>query len=123
MDATPRQSLLLENATVANPEAPDDSAALNKSAAQPSVSFGRGGISLAYDAPLPNDAPVSLGKVAFRCSFPAEHREIVGEGYVRWRSRAEGKVGIEFVWLAPECRSWVTQQIAAAHPRSFIPSG
>ena len=49
-------------------------------------------------------------------------RELAGEGYVRWRSRADSRVGIEFAFLDAGCRAWVLEEIAAAAPRSFIPS-
>jgi CheY-like chemotaxis protein len=124
MESAPRQTLRIENAVVDRTNPPHAGAALGRegSGSHPSVRFGKGGFSMAYDQSLASNAPVSLGKVAFRCSFPEGPHEILGEGYVRWRSRTEGKVGIEFTWLDPACRPWVIEQIEAAQPRSFIPS-
>jgi hypothetical protein len=47
---------------------------------------------------------------------------MVGGGYVRWRSRTDEQVGVEFAFLDESCRSWVLEDITAANPPSFIPS-
>jgi CheY-like chemotaxis protein len=77
--------------------------------------LGRGGFSVRYDEPL------GLSKVAFECRFGSD--EIVtGEGYVRWYTRAEQTVGIEFAYLDAVCRDRLLEQIASTQPRSFIPN-
>ena len=83
---------------------------------QHSICLGRGGFSAHYSGPM------ALGKVAFSCHFSSEKREMAGEGYVRWRSRSDDKVGIEFAFLDASCRSWLLEEIAATSPQSFIPS-
>jgi CheY-like chemotaxis protein len=76
-----------------------------------------------------------LGKIAFHCVFvqpeepsaapetePGPLPDLVGQGYVRWRSRADQTVGIEFAFLESPGREWVLAQIEAAAPRSYIPA-
>jgi CheY-like chemotaxis protein len=77
--------------------------------------LGQGGFCIRYPKPL------SLGKVAFRCSFTSPRRDITGEGYVRWYSKAEKSAGIEITFLDEESRVWFSNSIAAAKPLSFIP--
>jgi hypothetical protein len=81
-----------------------------------SISIGRGGFS-AHAA-----GPLSLGKVAFDCHLDGHPCHVTGQGYVRWSSRADQTVGIEFVYLDPACRSCVIDEIDRTHLRSFIPS-
>jgi len=81
---------------------------------QGAILLGRGGFSSHYAG------PIALGKVAFQCEI-ASRGELAGEGYVRWRSRLDTKVGIEFVFLDSRCRSWLLREIADTNPRSFIP--
>jgi CheY-like chemotaxis protein len=80
------------------------------------VHLGRGGFSTRYAGPL------TLGKVAFNCPMDTEQREIIGQGYVRWRSRSDDKVGVEIAFLDLCCRRWVLEEIDAISPQSFIPS-
>jgi CheY-like chemotaxis protein len=77
--------------------------------------LGRGGFSTRATEPL------RLGKVAFQCCFADKKREMSGQGYVRWMSRDGQKVGIEFAYLEPACRSWVAEEITSSLPSSFIP--
>jgi CheY-like chemotaxis protein len=79
------------------------------------VCLGRGGFS--GSSP---DA-VGLGKVSFQCNFSSGRPAMSGQGFVRWYSKADHAVGIEFTFLDPPCRSWVLKEIATADPRSFIP--
>jgi len=81
-----------------------------------SIHLGRGGFSGRTEESL------ILGKVSFQCKFSSGQPEMSGQGIVRWYSRADQAVGIEFCFLDPPCRSWVLKEIAAASPRSFIPS-
>jgi CheY-like chemotaxis protein len=80
------------------------------------IRLGRGGFSSHYVG------PIALGKVAFRCDFSSKRPEMAGGGFVRWRSRLDNQVGIEFAFLDPGCRSWLLEEIAAMTSRSFIPS-
>lgn len=81
-----------------------------------SIDLGRGGFSGHTEEPL------ILGKVSFQCQIGSGQAEMSGQGIVRWYSRSDQAVGIEFTFLDPPCRSWVLKEIAAANPRSFIPS-
>ena len=103
MTQAPRQSLLIE----ANH--------IDKTASPTTVGLGCGGFSACISV------PISPGKVAFRLLLADSAVEIVGEGYVRWRSRNDCKVGIEIAYLDPGCTNWLTDAIDSAAPRSFIP--
>jgi hypothetical protein len=87
--------------------------------------LGRGG----FSTRAPN--VFGLGKIAFHCVFAQPEGqslavdpppELIGQGYVRWRSRADQTVGIEFAFLESPGREWILSQIEAASPRSYIPS-
>jgi CheY-like chemotaxis protein len=87
-----------------------------EAAEQEPVRLGRGGFSTHYAG------TITLGKVAFHCDIGSGNPEMIGEGYVRWRSRSDDKVGVEFAFLDSSCRSWVLDEIAGITPISFIPS-
>jgi hypothetical protein len=78
--------------------------------------LGRGG----FSARSPD--ALGLGKIAFRCEFDSDHPALSGQGYVRWRSRTDHTVGIEFAFLHSPGREWVIGQIEEEKPRSFIPA-
>ena len=80
------------------------------------ILLGRGGFSIH----IPDSVP--MGKIAFRCGFTSEEREMAGQGYVHWYSKSDQVAGIEFVFLDATCHSWVVDEIAGIGPRSFIPS-
>jgi CheY-like chemotaxis protein len=82
---------------------------------RPSLSVGRGGFSAHVSKPL------SLGKLAFDWYLDDHPCRFIGQGYVRWSSRADKSVGVEVVYLDPACRSWFVDEIARSLPRSFIP--
>ena len=81
-----------------------------------SLRLGRGGFSVGYSGAL------SLGKVTFACTSGSEHPSLCGQGLVRWRSRTDLRVGIEFVYLDEPSRMLVLEAISRERPRSFIPS-
>ncbi len=114
MDPPPRQSMSVEVVNLAS----------SRAAGEPAVGsllIGRGGFSVHVAAPL------ALGKVAFTCRFAVDSldapngRVLTGHGNVRWFSRTEQTVGIEFAYLEPGCRAWVLDEIRTADPHSFIP--
>lgn len=86
-----------------------------------SLRIGRGGFSTQSPEPL------GLGPVGFACRLPPDpmdsrlRKVLAGHGLVRWNSRIDQTVGIEFVYLDPTCRGWLLAEIAADSPRSFIP--
>jgi CheY-like chemotaxis protein len=104
MDVAPRQSMLIEVTGIGEMVKED------------SILLGRGG----FCARTPEF--LSLGTVAFRCGFPLERREMSGQGCVRWHSKTDQTVGIEFAFLDPSCRSWLLEEITASAPKSFIPN-
>jgi CheY-like chemotaxis protein len=99
LSGTPRQSLNLE---IENPE-------------ESGFRLGRGGFCVRCPTPL------SLGKIAFHCTFSAAQREMNGQGYVRWYSQSDRSVGIELAFLDSSCHSWISEAIAATRTQSFIP--
>jgi len=112
MTPPPRQSVVINTAGFDCRPETTQTEAMEKSY----LCLGHGGFSASYSGPL------SVGKVAFCCNFPqAQHRQLSGQGIVRWYSRAEQAVGIEFLFIDPSCRSWLLQELAATNPRSFIP--
>ena len=129
----PRQNACLdftgdiESPTLARAALPVDAVAPSHPSPAESFELGRGGFcALTAD-------PLSPGKISFECRFrsddpPAEDPATVqpstlrGEGYVRWRSRADGAVGIEFSFLASPGREWVAARIREEEPFSYIPS-
>ena len=106
MKIAPRQSLV---------QSSDDAHA----AGHPFITVGRGGF-CAHTSEL-----LSIGKVAFDCCFDDQFNDrecrLIGQGYVRWSSRADQSVGIEIVYLDPACHSCFVDEIARTNPRSFIP--
>ena len=111
-----RSSLWLTEMTIAPKQSVRIKAMrLGKTAEPDTVCLGRGGFSTQATGPL------RLGKVAFHCCLAEQGREISGQGYVRWKSRDDQKVGIEFAYLEPACHSWVAEQITSLLPSCFIP--
>jgi hypothetical protein len=109
LEDRPRQSVIIQA------EDADDIATEQK------FRVGRGGFCAHFAGVL------GLGEVFFRCEIPpkpleTEHHEIAGEGYVRWHSKTDQKVGIEFAFLEGTSRTWLLDEIASTNPRSFIPS-
>ena len=99
---TPRQSLAFQVERVdIGPNAP--------------FCLGRGGFSIRAPKPL------SLGKVSFEITVKSHNRVLIGEGVVRWYSRANQTAGIEFTYLDMSCRSWIVELINDTKPRGFIP--
>lgn len=102
MSEKPRQAILIKSE-------------FGHSASGQDVRVGRGGFSAPYSGPL------SRGKVVFQCETGTEGHSLSGEGDIRWVSRINGRIGIEFSYLDESCRSWVLEGISLDAPRSFIP--
>jgi CheY-like chemotaxis protein len=121
MENPPRQAVQLEVDERCPCTAPEASPASSE-AFKPCFSLGRGGFSARAEEPL------GLGKVSFECVFSSEDDragdtpELRGQGYVRWRSRVDRTVGIEFAYIESPGREWVVQRIAQSNPRPFIPA-
>jgi CheY-like chemotaxis protein len=101
MAVSPKQSVLLR------------SASFGEISGISSICLGRGGLT-AYTLDSLN-----IGKVSFRCMV--SDKELNGQGYVRWVSRPERKIGIEFAYIDPLCGLWLAEKLVAKAPRSFIP--
>jgi CheY-like chemotaxis protein len=86
------------------------------STAQGCLALGQGGFSAPYAA------PVALGKVSFACHLSARDERFSGEGYVRWRSKDEGTIGVEFAYLEPQSRLTILTELAKKDCRAFIPA-
>lgn len=77
--------------------------------------LGRGGFCVRYPE------TIGLGKVDFVLNLGGDVT-LRGSGNVRWRSRAEGLVGIEFSYLNESSQGYVIDRIVAAWPHCYIPS-
>jgi CheY-like chemotaxis protein len=107
METPPRQSLRIEIGSLD---------AVAGDSAEPCFRLGRGGFSAR------SAEAIGLGKVAFDCSFSNRHPPLKGEGYVRWRSRTDHTLGIEFAFLDAPGREWILDAIEREKPLSFIPA-
>lgn len=99
----PRQSLLVNVGEI------------GQAAGDDSFQLGRGGFSTHYEG------AITLASVAFRCTFGENDREIAGQGHVRWQSKTNQTIGVEFAFLEEPSRSWLIDNRIAANARSFIP--
>ena len=79
------------------------------------LALGRGGFSVCYAS------PVAPGKVFFDCELTGPGLRLSGEGYLRWKSKTEGLIGIEIAYLDASCRSAVIEEIDRRRPTAFIP--
>jgi len=104
METTPRHSLSI------------DAVDFSMSAADGGIALGQGGFSAPYLS------PVAHGKVSFECLVSASGFRFSGEGYVRWRSKTEGTIGVEFAYLEEGCRAAVVAEMGKWNSRAFIPS-
>jgi len=78
---------------------------------------GRGGVCFRSSRMYPEDTLVELA-----IAFTKDGLQLDGQGRVRWCAVKEERIGVEFVYLAPECREWVLAKIAENEVYSFIPS-
>jgi CheY-like chemotaxis protein len=104
MVIAPRQSITIQNK------------GFSQSPENDLVQLGQGGFSAHYTG------PVSPGKVTFQCLSSSGQEQIMGQGYVRWCSKSEQRIGIEFAFLEAPSRSVIVDRIASDKPSSFIPS-
>lgn len=79
-----------------------------------SIQLGRGG----FSAPCPG--PMSQGRVSFHCRME-DGAVLAGQGHVRWYSRSEQRVGVEFAYLDEVCRARILAEIEALSPLGFVP--
>ena len=98
---------------------------LDEACASGVVELGQGGMFLELDAGY----PLSYERIRFSLSFTSGPlRSLVGDGLVRW-ARPHGApglkngIGVEFRFIAPECRSELTRRIVSERIAAFIPVG
>jgi hypothetical protein len=103
LEESPRHSLHL------------DAVDFSDTAPNTGIAVGRGG----FSAPYARTA--ALGKVNFDCYLPARDTRLSGQGYVRWISPAEGRIGVEFAHLEDNCRTAVLEEMNKQHSQAFIP--
>ena len=103
-DVPPRQSILIEASD------------FSERAHDGGIVLGRGGFSARYVG------PVAPGKVSFDCHLASDGSRMTGEGFIRWRSKTEGTLGIEFSFLEESCRAEIAERITNTIPRAFIPA-
>jgi CheY-like chemotaxis protein len=78
--------------------------------------IGRGGICVRSNRAFVEDALVDLA-----IEFAQEGLTIRGQGFVRWCSLKDQRIGVEFVYLDPACRDWVIPHMQGKAPLPFIP--
>jgi CheY-like chemotaxis protein len=89
---------------------------LKEAAEASAFTLGHGGCCVACDLPLKEGLPVELS-----VRFAREGLTLEAQGTVVWVDAEQGKVGIAFDFLQPQCRSWVMARINSEKPRSFVP--
>jgi CheY-like chemotaxis protein len=80
-----------------------------------SLTLGRGGFCARYSG------SIALGRVDFDYHSAERGESFRGSGMVRWRSRSEGLIGVEFTYLDDSCRESVVNQIHNSKVMSYIP--
>jgi CheY-like chemotaxis protein len=78
--------------------------------------LGRGGCCFRWTEALAEDTHVRL-----EIDFSGDELSLRGEATVRWFNAKDSRVGVEFEYLAPECREWVVERMNAEPMFSFIP--
>jgi CheY-like chemotaxis protein len=81
-----------------------------------SLCIGRGGFSFSCDQTLLTDRTVDV-LIQFRSQQP----DFRTHGIVRWFEPQEARAGVQFTYVAPECREWVVEQMRSKTNFSFIP--
>ena len=79
------------------------------------IAFGRGGFCLHSDLMIADDTGVE-----FAISFQADHRDLHGQGFLRWTSPEEHTIGIEIARVQKGL-DWITQLARQNNSLSFIP--
>ena len=79
------------------------------------IKFGRGGFSIETKQPL------AEGPINIKLDFKTDKFRLSGQGIIRWLVPEENEVGVEFTYVAKECRERVLQ--LTEHSSSFVPNG
>ena len=113
----PREELWVESGTAsADKEITVSFPSLSTAQEQRQFALGRGGCCLQ----MPKAAEESM--VSFDIQFALDALTLKGQAIVRWYDTKAQRAGLEFVHLDAGSRRWVTSQLAATMPLSFIPS-
>ena len=89
---------------------------LEDATAARSFALGRGGCFLVCEHPLKEGLPIELS-----VRFAQEDLSLEAQGTVVWVDPEQGKAGVAFDFLQPQCRQWVLGRMKSQNPRSFIP--
>jgi CheY-like chemotaxis protein len=92
-----------------------DFPSLSDTSLDQAFALGRGGCRVNV-LPVPGGGLVDLS-----LTFGGDELHLEGQGIIRWSDLITPQTGIEFSYLTPESRAWVTSQILSNAPRSFIP--
>jgi len=79
------------------------------------IAFGRGGFCVS------SNTGFSQGRVRLAVDFQQDHKDVVGDGIVRWVEKNEQMIGVEIISLEESCRKWVAGSATENQTRSFIP--
>ncbi len=114
----PREELWIEPAAVpAEREVAVGFHSLSAAQEQHLFALGRGG----FCVQCPRVSPDTV--VDFDLHFQLDTLTLKGQASVRWYEAKSQRAGLEFLHLDAGSRRWVTAQLAANAPLSFIPSG
>jgi len=80
-------------------------------------SLGRGGVCVPCGRSF-----VENGLIDLSVEFVRDGLRLRGQGYVRWCSLEDQRMGVEFVYLDPCCRDWVIPRMEGRTLFAFIPS-
>jgi CheY-like chemotaxis protein len=80
-------------------------------------SLGRGGVCVPCSRSFVKDGLIDLS-----VEFVRDGLRLQGQGYVRWCSLEDQRMGVEFVYLDPACRDWVIPRMEGRTLFAFIPN-
>jgi CheY-like chemotaxis protein len=92
-------------------------ASLEAALADCEFQIGRGGMCLRSSRAFVEDSLVDLA-----IEFAQDGLTIRGQGFVRWSSLKDQRIGVEFVYLEPACRDWIIRHMQGKTALPFIPS-
>jgi len=78
--------------------------------------IGRGGVCVRSSRAFLADTLVDLA-----IEFVQDGLTLKGQGYVRWSSPRDQRIGVEFLYLDPSCRDWVIPRMGEKSFGPFIP--
>lgn len=91
---------------------------LEEAIAQGEFGIGRGGVCVRSHRAFLENTLVDLA-----IEFVADGLALRGQGFVRWSSLKDQRIGVEFIYLDPSCRAWLIPRMAGRALCPFIPNG